>query len=83
VTFNPQDTGHAGAFIRPDGTRFIVHLGEDFSGKEGWYWSEAMKLGYSENYSDMLYVQGQNGVGPFDSCREACHAGLGILNDQG
>jgi len=75
--FDPKDTGHAGMFLRRDGVRGNVHIGENQAGELGWYWSEALRLGWSENYADMVYETGRNGQGPYDTCREACHAFLG------
>lgn len=76
IGFDPTDTGHAGAFLRKDGTRISVHVGENRAGEQGWYWAETLRLGWAENYADMVYVTGKNGIGPFKTCREACHNAL-------
>ena len=77
IEFDPTDTGHAGAFIRKDGVRGVVHLGETFEGQPGWYWCEALRLDWPYYDKDRTYNTGASSQGPFPTCRAACHDFLG------
>ncbi len=70
-----RDTGHAGAFLRKDGVRVFVDLATDLSGNFGWYWSEQLGRGRSD-CDQIVITPGRSGMGPFKTCREACHAAL-------